>query len=92
MTIVGVSPGNPGWDEGLRIGDIIHKIDGKEIKYLDDYIKVSKKINKTKRVEASLTILREGISYKVILKRFKEAVRPSTIKKIICNHSKETED
>ncbi|MFQ5688504.1 MAG: DUF1566 domain-containing protein [Candidatus Scalindua sp.] len=81
LTIIGVLPGNPGWDAGLRIGDIIPKIDGKEIKSLDDYLKIAEKLNKTKRLEASLTILREDVLYNVDIKRFNKAVRQSTIEK-----------
>jgi uncharacterized caspase-like protein len=80
LTVIDVSSGNPGWDAGLKIGDIIHKINGKEIKYLDDYIKISRKLNKTKRTEASLAILRNGAPYKVIIKRFNKAIRPSSIR------------
>ncbi len=58
--------GSPGFDAGLMTGDIVLEIDGKEVKRLKDYVKISKKL-KNKKVEVALVILRKGVSYDVTI-------------------------
>jgi tetratricopeptide (TPR) repeat protein len=67
LKIVDVQSGSPGFDAGLRNGDIVLEIEGKQIKSLPDYVKVSREI-KNKNVEASLVILRKDVEYDVIIK------------------------
>lgn len=64
IKIVEVQSGSPGFDAGLRKGDIVLEIDGKKTKKLGDYVKISRKL-KGKKVEVSLVILRKGVSYDV---------------------------
>jgi membrane-associated protease RseP (regulator of RpoE activity) len=67
LKIVEVQSGSPGFDAGLRAGDIVLEIEGKKTKKLGDYVKISKEL-KNKKVEVSLVILREGVSYDVTIK------------------------
>jgi len=66
IKIVEVQSGSPGFDAGLRTGDIVLEIDGKETKKLRDYVKISKEL-KGKKVEVPLVILRKGVSYDVTI-------------------------
>jgi membrane-associated protease RseP (regulator of RpoE activity) len=66
IKIVEVQSGSPGFDAGLRKGDIVLEIDGKKTKKLGDYVKISRKL-KGKNVEVSLVILRKGVSYDVTI-------------------------
>jgi len=66
LKIVEVQSGSPGFDAGLKKGDIVLEIEGKEIKSLPDYVKVSRAI-KNKKVEASLVILRKDVEYDVTI-------------------------
>ncbi|MDP6433339.1 MAG: PDZ domain-containing protein, partial [Candidatus Scalindua sp.] len=66
IKIVEVQSGSPGFDAGLRTGDIVLEIDGKETKKLRDYVKISKEL-KGKKVEVPLAILRKGVSYDVTI-------------------------
>ncbi|MFQ5687450.1 MAG: PDZ domain-containing protein [Candidatus Scalindua sp.] len=67
IKIVEVQSGSPGFDAGLRAGDIVLEIDGKKTKKLGDYVKISREL-KGKNVEVSLVILREGVNYDVTIK------------------------
>jgi len=66
LKIVEVQSGSPGFDAGLIKGDIVLEIEGKKIKSLPDYVKISRKI-KDKKVEASLVILRKDVEYDVTI-------------------------
>ncbi len=66
LKIVDVQTGSPGFDAGLIKGDIVLEIEGKKIKSLPDYVKISREI-KNKKVEASLVILRKDVEYDVTL-------------------------
>lgn len=66
LKIVEVQSGSPGFDAGLKSGDIVLEIEGKKIKSLPDYVKISREI-KSKKVEASLVILRKGVEYDVTI-------------------------
>ncbi len=67
IKIVEVQSGSPGFDAGLRTGDIVLEIEGKKTKKLEDYVEISREV-KNKKIEVSLVILREGISYDVTIK------------------------
>jgi membrane-associated protease RseP (regulator of RpoE activity) len=67
LKVVDAQKGSPGFDAGLKVGDIILEIDGKKIESLDDYIKISKKV-KGKRVETTLTVLRKGVLYEAVIR------------------------
>ena len=73
LKVIDAQRGSPGFDAGLKAGDVVLKIDGKKIKTLDDYIKISKEAN-GKRLEASLTVLREGILYEAVVKAYSNPV------------------
>lgn len=64
LKIVGIQTGSPGYESGLRTEDIIIEIEGKKVKTLPEYIKISREL-KNKKVEAALVILRKGIEYDV---------------------------
>ncbi|MCP4254137.1 MAG: PDZ domain-containing protein [Candidatus Scalindua sp.] len=66
LMIVEVQSGSPGFDAGLIKGDIVLEIEGKKIRSLPDYVKISRKI-KNKKVEASLVILRKDVEYDVTI-------------------------
>ncbi len=66
LTIVDVQSGSPGFDAGLKNGDIVLEIEGKKIKSLPDYVRISREI-KNKKVEASLVILRKDVEYDVTI-------------------------
>jgi membrane-associated protease RseP (regulator of RpoE activity) len=66
LKIVDVQTGSPGFDAGLIKGDIVLEIEGKKIKSLPDYVKISREM-KNKKVEASLVILRKDVEYDVTL-------------------------
>jgi tetratricopeptide (TPR) repeat protein len=66
LKIVDVQSGSPGFEAGLKKGDIVLEIEGKKIKSLPDYVKISREI-KNKKVEASLVILRKDIEYDVTI-------------------------
>lgn len=66
LKIVDVQKGSPGFDAGLIKGDIVLEIEGRKIKSLPDYVKISREI-KNKKVEASLVILRKDVEYDVTL-------------------------
>ncbi len=66
LKIVEVQSGSPGFDAGLIKGDIVLEIEGKKIKSLPDYVKISREI-KNKKVEASLVILRKEVEYDVTI-------------------------
>lgn len=66
LTIVDVQSGSPGFDAGLKNGDIVLEIEGEKIKSLPDYVKASRAI-KNKKVEASLVILRKDVEYDVTI-------------------------
>ena len=66
IKIVEVQSGSPGFDAGLRTGDIVLEIDGKKTKKLGDYVEISREL-KGKKVEVSLVILRKGVSYDVAI-------------------------
>ena len=67
IKIVEVQSGSPGFDAGLRTGDIVLEIEGKKTKKLEDYVKISREV-RGKEVEISLVILRERVSYDVTIK------------------------
>ncbi len=64
LKIVGVQSGSPGHDAGLRADDIVLEIDGKKVRTISTYVKISREI-KNKKVEVSLVILRKGVEYDV---------------------------
>ncbi len=66
LKIVEVQSGSPGFDAGLIKGDIVLEIEGKKIKSLPDYVRISRKL-KNKKVEASLVILRNNVEYDVTI-------------------------
>ncbi|MGR3303217.1 MAG: PDZ domain-containing protein [Candidatus Scalindua sp.] len=66
IKIVEVQSGSPGFDAGLRKGDIVLEIDGKKTKKLGDYVEISREV-RGKKVEVSLVILRKGVSYDVTI-------------------------
>ncbi|MFQ5964660.1 MAG: PDZ domain-containing protein [Candidatus Scalinduaceae bacterium] len=66
LKVIDVQKGSPSFDAGLKSGDVILEIDGKKIKSLDDYVIISSEI-KDKKVEASLTVVREGVSYEAVI-------------------------
>ncbi len=66
LKIVEVQSGSPGFDAGLRSGDIVLEIEGKKIRSLPDYMKISREI-KNKKVEVPLVILRKGVEYDVAI-------------------------
>jgi tetratricopeptide (TPR) repeat protein len=67
LKIVEAQSGSPGFDAGLKKGDIVLEIEGKKINSLPDYVKISRAI-KNKKVEASLVILRKDVEYDVTIK------------------------
>ncbi|MHC4138290.1 MAG: tetratricopeptide repeat protein [Planctomycetota bacterium] len=67
LKIVEAQSGSPGFDAGLKKGDIVLEIEGKKINSLPDYIKISREI-KNKKVEVSLVILRKDVEYDVTIK------------------------
>ncbi len=67
LKIVEVQSGSPGFEAGLKNGDIVLEIEGKKVKSLPDYVKVSREI-KNKKVEASLVIIRKDVEYDVTIK------------------------
>ena len=67
IKIIEVQSGSPGSDAGLRAGDMVLEIEGKKTKKLEDYVEISREV-KNKKVEVSLVILREGVSYDVTIK------------------------
>ena len=66
LKVVEVQSGSPGFDAGLIKGDIVLEIEGKKIRSLPDYVKISRKI-KNKKVEVSLVILRKEVEYDVTI-------------------------
>ena len=66
LKIVEVQSGSPGFDAGLKSGDIVLEIEGKKIRSLPDYVKISREM-RNKNVEASLVILRKNVEYDVII-------------------------
>ena len=67
LKIVEIQLGSPGFDAGLKTGDMVIEIEGKKVRFLHDYVKISRKI-KNKKVEASLVIIRKNIEYDVTIK------------------------
>ncbi len=66
LKIVEVQSGSPGFDAGLKSGDIVLEIEDKKIKSLPDYVKISREL-KNKKVEVSLVILRKNVEYDVTI-------------------------
>jgi membrane-associated protease RseP (regulator of RpoE activity) len=66
LKVVEAQSGSPGFDAGLKKGDIVLEIEGKKINSLPDYVKISREIKK-KKVEASLVILRKDVEYDVTI-------------------------
>ncbi len=69
LNVVDVQKGSPGFDAGLKVGDIVLEIEGKKINSLDNYVKISRKI-RNEKVEVSLTIFRKGIRYEAVIKTY----------------------
>jgi len=69
LKIVGIQSGSPGHDAGLRTDDIILEIDGKKVKTISDYVKISRGL-KNKKVEVSLVVLRKGVEYDVAIRDY----------------------
>ncbi|GJQ60742.1 MAG: PDZ domain-containing protein [Candidatus Scalindua sp. AMX11] len=67
LMVVGVQNGSPAYNAGLRDGDIVLEVEGKKMSKLEEYVGFSRKIKKEK-VEAYLTILREGVKYEAVIK------------------------
>ncbi len=70
IKIVEVQSGSPGFDAGLRTGDIVLEIDGKETKKLRDYVKISKEL-KGKKVEVPLPWVLSSMKIKTGTKKKK---------------------
>ncbi len=64
LKIVGIQTGSPGHNAGLRTDDIVLEIDGKKVKTISTYVKISREL-KNKKIEVSLVVLRKGIEYDV---------------------------
>ncbi len=86
LNIVGIQSGSPGHNAGLRTDDIVLEIDGKKVKTISAYVKISREL-KNKKVEVSLVILRKGVEYDVniavysipIYKHWNEKVTKPTV-------------
>ncbi len=81
LMVVGVQKGSPVYNSGLRKGDIVLEIEGKNVGKLEEYVGLSRKIKKEK-VEAYLTILREGIKYEAVIKVYSIPVYQSWKEKV----------
>ncbi|MFQ5714526.1 MAG: PDZ domain-containing protein [Candidatus Scalinduaceae bacterium] len=64
VVVLDVARGSKTWDVGIRIGDILLKIDDQEIKTLDDYVKKTKSTSSDETV--TLIFLRHGEEYVII--------------------------
>ncbi|KKM73065.1 hypothetical protein LCGC14_1414300, partial [marine sediment metagenome] len=64
VVVLDVTRGSKTWDVGIRIGDILLKIDDQEIKTLDDYVKKTKSTSSDETV--TLIFLRHGEEYVII--------------------------
>ncbi len=82
LKVIDVQKGSPGFDAGLKTGDVLLEIDGNKIKSLEDYIKISRE-TKNKKVEASLTVLREGVRYDAVLKVYSVPIYQHWNEKVI---------
>lgn len=67
LKVIDVQSGSPVYKAGLKPGDFVLEIDGKKLRSLEDYVRISRDA-KRKKLEASLTILRDGINYEAIIK------------------------
>ncbi|MDR4503979.1 MAG: PDZ domain-containing protein [Candidatus Scalindua sp.] len=81
LMVVGVQNESPVYNAGLRVGDVVLEVEGKNITKLEDYVEISRKIKKEK-VEAYLTILREGIKYEAVIKVYSIPVYQSWKEKV----------
>jgi PDZ domain-containing secreted protein len=64
VVVLDVQRGSKAWEVGIKRGDILLKIDGQEIKILDDYVKKTKSTSRDETV--TLIFLRHGEEYVII--------------------------
>ena len=69
VNILEISQVCPAWEAGLRGGDIITEIEGKEINSLESYVEIMQNLNKTRRLKIALVVHRRGVLYNVSIKR-----------------------
>jgi S1-C subfamily serine protease len=69
VNILKISQVCPAWEAGLRGGDIITEIEGKEINSLEGYVEIMQNLNKTRRLKIALVVHRQGVLYNVSIKR-----------------------
>ena len=82
LMVVEVQKESPVFDAGLRQGDIVLELEGKEVKNLESYVNLSRKIKNDEKVEAYLTILREGAKYEAVIKVYSIPVFQSWNEKV----------
>ncbi len=81
LMVVDVQKGSPVYNAGLKEGDLVVELEGKKISKLDEYVRISRTIKKEK-VEAYLTILREGSLYEAVIKMYSIPVYKSWKEKV----------
>lgn len=69
LRVVDAQPGSPAFDAGLKVGDEVVEIDGKKIKSLDDYVRISKNV-RSKKIDARLVVRRKGLLYEAIIRTY----------------------
>jgi len=82
LMVVEVQKESPVFDAGLRKGDILLEVEGKKINNLESYVELSRTIKNEEKVEAYLTILREGVKYEAVIKVYSIPVYQSWNEKV----------
>ena len=82
LMVVEVQKESPVFDAGLRKGDILLEVEGKKINNLERYVELSRTIKNEEKVEAYLTILREGVKYEAVIKVYSIPVYQSWNEKV----------